>query len=51
MIKLNHLCDTLETIAKEGGDALYNGTLSDLFAKDLQDVGSIITKEDLKLYQ
>lgn len=51
LIKLNRLCDTLEIIAEQGGDALYNGTLADVFAHDLRAVGSIITKEDLEIYQ
>lgn len=51
LIKLNRLCDTLEIIAKEGGDSLYTGTLSDVFARDLQALGSIITKKDLEIYQ
>ena len=51
LIKLNRLCDTLEIIANQGGDVLYNGSLSEVFVKDLQEVGSIITKEDLVSYQ
>lgn len=51
LIKLNRLCDTLEVIANQGGDVLYNGTLSDKFAEDLREIGSIITKDDLVSYQ
>lgn len=51
LIKLNRLCDTLQTIADEGGDVLYNGTLANVFARDLVDLGSLITREDLKIYQ
>ncbi|KAK3908444.1 Glutathione hydrolase 1 proenzyme [Frankliniella fusca] len=51
LVKLNRLCDTLQTIADEGGDVLYNGTLADVFARDLLDLGSFITKDDLQLYR
>lgn len=50
-MKLNRLCDTLETIAREGGDSLYNGSLSNVFARDLMEIGSFITKKDLEIYQ
>lgn len=40
----------LEVIAKEGPNALYNGSLTDGFIKDLKDFGGIITKKDLEIY-
>lgn len=51
LVKLDRLCDTLEIIAREGGNSLYNGSLSNIFAKDLMEIGSIITKEDLEIYE
>lgn len=45
------LCNTYEMIAERGGDDFYNGHLADLIAEDLRDLGSIITKDDLKLYK
>ncbi|KOB65899.1 putative gamma glutamyl transpeptidase [Operophtera brumata] len=45
------LCETLATIAANGGDELYNGSLSMEFLKDLHRVGSVITADDLRNYQ
>ncbi|XP_015838324.1 scoloptoxin SSD14 isoform X2 [Tribolium castaneum] len=45
------LCETLRLIAKSGGHDLYNGTLSKMLVEDLEEIGSIITKEDLESYQ
>lgn len=45
------LCRTLTRIAKKGGDEMYNGSLAADLADDLNKTGSIITAEDLKLYQ
>lgn len=45
------LCNTLQRIATNGGDELYNGTLSVDFLDDLERVGSILTAEDLRQYQ
>lgn len=45
------LCNTYKLIAENGGDDFYNGTLADLIADDLRDLGSIITKKDLELYR
>ncbi|XP_025102476.1 glutathione hydrolase 1 proenzyme-like isoform X2 [Pomacea canaliculata] len=45
------LADTLEKISNGGAAALYDdGQLLDDLIADLQDIGSIITKEDLKNY-
>lgn len=51
VIKPHKLCKTLQYIAENGGDALYNGELLDQFAEDLKDMGSIITKNDLEKYE
>jgi gamma-glutamyltranspeptidase len=45
------MCKTMRIIADTDGNAIYNGSLSDTFAKDLQDLGTIITKEDLVKYR
>ncbi|XP_058468197.1 glutathione hydrolase 1 proenzyme-like isoform X2 [Malaya genurostris] len=50
VIKPRKLCDTLEYIATNGGNSLYKGELANIFAEDLKDLGSIITKEDLESY-
>lgn len=44
------LAETLEAIARDGADALYNGVLTDGFVKDIQSLGGIVTKEDLLNY-
>lgn len=51
LIRPTNLCKTLEIIAKEGGDALYNGSLADIFVEDVQELGGIITKEDMEKKQ
>lgn len=45
------LCDTYKSIAENGGDDFYTGHLADLLVEDLKDVGSVITKQDLKEYR
>ncbi|KAI4456649.1 gamma glutamyl transpeptidase [Holotrichia oblita] len=50
LVKPSKLCETLKIIANEGGDALYNGSLAKTFVKDIQDMGGIITEEDMKNY-
>lgn len=44
------LADTLETIAKEGPQTFYNGTLSQKILLDLQEGKSIIQASDLENY-
>ncbi|KAE9545643.1 hypothetical protein AGLY_001186 [Aphis glycines] len=50
MYTLPKLAETMKVIAKEGGDALYNGTLSDKLLDDLKKVNGIMTREDLVAY-
>ncbi|XP_049838257.1 scoloptoxin SSD14-like isoform X2 [Schistocerca gregaria] len=51
LIKHNKLCETLKVISKEGGDALYTGSLAEKLAADIQARGGIITVDDLKNYR
>lgn len=53
ILKRPALARSLEIIAEEGGDALYskNGSLFDNFMKDLRNIGSIITEEDMLNYK
>lgn len=45
--KMLRLAETLEIIAQEGGEAINNGSLTQLIADDIAEMGGIITKEDL----
>jgi len=49
--KLPKLAETLRIIAKEGVDAIYNGSLTSEVLRDLKKVKSLITKEDLANYE
>ncbi|CAI6343242.1 unnamed protein product [Macrosiphum euphorbiae] len=44
------LAETMKIIAKEGVDAIYNGSLTSKLLEDLKEVNGIITKEDLADY-
>lgn len=48
--KLPKLAETLRIVAKEGVDAIYNGSLTSKIVDDLKTVNGIITKEDLANY-
>ncbi|XP_052150957.1 glutathione hydrolase 1-like [Oryza glaberrima] len=45
------LARTLVAVAEKGPDVFYNGAVGDQLVKDIQEVGGIITMEDLKKYQ
>lgn len=45
------LARTLETISREGGDALYNGSLVETFVQDVVRNGGILTVEDMQNYE
>nr|CAD7606563.1 unnamed protein product [Timema genevievae] len=49
-IRRPRLAKTLRTIISEGAEALYNGSLTKDFVKDIQDLGGIITEEDMANY-
>ncbi|XP_076438687.1 glutathione hydrolase 1 proenzyme-like [Babylonia areolata] len=49
-IKLPLLAATLKRVAKGGEKAFYNGSLMEDVLADLQDIGSIITRQDLQNY-
>lgn len=48
---LPELAETMKVIAKEGGDAIYNGSLTKQLLEDLKKVNGIITEEDLANYK
>jgi len=45
------LAETLELIRDSDASVLYNGALTESFVKDIQDLGGIVTKEDMNEYQ
>uniref|UniRef100_A0A0E0PA17 Glutathione hydrolase n=1 Tax=Oryza rufipogon TaxID=4529 RepID=A0A0E0PA17_ORYRU len=45
------LARTLVAVAEKGPDVFYKGAVGDQLVKDIQEVGGIITMEDLKKYQ
>lgn len=47
----HRMCETLKIIAEEGGSVLYNGSLSENFVKDIQEMGGIITIKDMQNYR
>lgn len=46
----HELADTLETIANEGANVLYNGALGQTIVDDIQRNGGILTMADLRAY-
>lgn len=45
------LAETMRIIAKEGADAVYNGSLTSQLVEDLRKINGIITREDLANYE
>ncbi|XP_016984414.1 glutathione hydrolase 1 proenzyme isoform X4 [Drosophila rhopaloa] len=46
-----NLCNTYKLLAENGPLDMYNGTVAKMLAEDLQDVGSIISSDDLEFYE
>ncbi|KAF5306948.1 hypothetical protein FQA39_LY00178 [Lamprigera yunnana] len=51
IVKRLSLAKTLEIIARDGADALYDGVLTKKFVTDIRGIGGIITEDDLKAYK
>ncbi|XP_046389921.1 scoloptoxin SSD14-like [Ischnura elegans] len=45
------ICNTLRIIAKKGGDELYKGELAKDLARDIKEMGGVITPKDLSDYK
>ncbi|KFZ53570.1 Gamma-glutamyltranspeptidase 1, partial [Podiceps cristatus] len=50
IIKMPKLANTYETIASEGADAFYTGSLAKQLIDDIHSVGGIVTLDDLRDY-
>lgn len=49
--KLPKLAETLRVVAKEGADAVYNGSLTSRLVEDIKKAGGIITEDDFANYE
>lgn len=51
VMKVPKYANTLDIIAREGSDALYDGTFTKTIVQEIRNFGGIITEEDLKNYR
>lgn len=49
--KLPKLAETMRILAKEGAEAVYNGSLTSTLLEEMRKIGGIITAEDLANYK
>ncbi|KAM3939707.1 glutathione hydrolase 5 proenzyme [Leptodactylus fuscus] len=50
-VNFTQLAHTLQTLADEGADSFYNGSIAEKMIKDLKEQGSLLSLEDLKNYK
>jgi gamma-glutamyltranspeptidase/glutathione hydrolase len=51
LLRIPHLADALDYIAREGARGFYRGDIAALFARDMEASGGLVTREDLAAYQ
>lgn len=51
VMKVPKYANTLDIIAREGSDALYNGSFTKTIVQEIQNFGGIITEEDFNNYR
>jgi gamma-glutamyltranspeptidase/glutathione hydrolase len=51
LLRIPHLADALDYIAREGARAFYRGDIATLFARQMEAHGGLVTREDLAAYQ
>jgi gamma-glutamyltranspeptidase/glutathione hydrolase len=51
LLRIPHLADALDYIARDGARAFYRGDIAALFARDMEAHGGLVTREDLAAYQ
>ncbi|OXB73292.1 UNVERIFIED_CONTAM: hypothetical protein H355_008268 [Colinus virginianus] len=51
IIKMPKLANTYQTIADEGADVFYTGSLAEQIIADIQSVGGIVSMEDMRDYK
>ena len=51
LLRIPHLADALDYIAREGARGFYRGDIAALFARDMEAQGGLVTREDLASYR